>query len=213
MPTVILFHTEMGLIRLARIQQLMRRGLVSKYTLADDFNISLRHASNHLTTLHDMGKIHIGGWIERSASIGPVPEYAWGEGEDVPPPPTNKITRQRKTPEALAAKQEAAAQLEQERVIEERCAKEQAQRKREYEKRNAARRNATAAKAPARAQAREQARRERLMEKIRGGMKPYDDETDELARLVKLEAVQQTIDQHRGAQRANPFAALFGAAV
>ena len=46
-----------------------------------------RSVQRILQTLHAEGVIHIAGWMQAGASYRWRPQYVWGDGEDLPPPP------------------------------------------------------------------------------------------------------------------------------
>lgn len=46
-----------------------------------------RAAQRILQELHGEGLVHIAGWMQAGASYRWRPQYVWGEGEDLPPPP------------------------------------------------------------------------------------------------------------------------------
>jgi len=47
-----------------------------------------RAIQRHLVQMHDESLVHVAGWIQAGNSYRYRPQYRWGDGDDVNPPPT-----------------------------------------------------------------------------------------------------------------------------
>ena len=65
-------------------------GRHSKYDISLAVNCSMTHAQKTLREMHELGIIHISGWVPIYRTV--IPEYSWGEGADVPKPQSTKAS-------------------------------------------------------------------------------------------------------------------------
>lgn len=71
-----------------RLEQVMQDGIPRcDRELMRIIHCERRPVQRVLVAMHGEGLLHIAGWMQAGSSYRYRPQYAWGAGEDVPPPP------------------------------------------------------------------------------------------------------------------------------